>query len=658
MASVGTSARGVRQDRSAGARPELAPTAAPLPAAYEPMLCTLVAEPFDHPDWVFEPKLDGLRVLGRFDGRKLDLISRNGKSQNFQFPDVAEALRAALDRPAVVDGEIVCLDERGRSSFRALQQRFHLLDAGEVSRRSAEHPAYLYLFDLLYWDEYDVTSLPLRRRKELLRQAVRWSDRIRPTEAEPGSGVRLLDGACRGGEEGIVAKHLDGRYTPGRSPEWVKIKCVGRQEFVVGGWTDPQRSRVGLGALLVGYYEEGAGGKPGAGRGPGRFVYAGKVGTGYTRQTLLDLRRRLDAIGRRSCPFDAGDPPEGEGVHWVKPELVAEIGYAEWTQNGLLRQPRFEGLRMDKKPQAVRREKPKSTPAAVEQADRETREGGKRSSHHLREPSGSAAGPLGRETRPAKPNSPNVSPRTSGASTESPDELLAEYERKRDFRKTAEPDAHDGKADKPHARPIFVIQEHHASKLHYDFRLESDGVLKSWAVPKQPTMDPAVKRLAVHVEDHPLAYANFTGDIAEGQYGAGHVDIWDRGTYENTNPRSRSSGSITGDMAAGKVEFELHGEKLKGGFVLVRAFGRGGKENWLLMKRKDRFARAGDDGAERDGDAGAGEKADSNGKASTATAQKAHAARRRAQLRPLPPTREKWSPRANPSGSSSPTPTR
>ncbi len=164
---------------------------------------------------------------------------------------------------------------------------------------------------------------------------------------------------------------------------------------------------------------------------------------------------------------------------------------------------------------------------------------------------------------------------------------LAEYQAKRDFRKTAEPPARTAKG---HARPIFVIQEHHASHLHYDFRLEADGVLKSWAVPKEPSLDPAQKRLAVQVEDHPLAYATFAGTIPEGQYGAGQVEIWDHGTYDNLVDEPVSAG-----IAAGRLEFALHGEKLRGRFALIRMKGRrqGGKENWLLIKMKDDFARPG-----------------------------------------------------------------
>jgi bifunctional non-homologous end joining protein LigD len=228
----------------------------PLPDMPSPMLCTLVAEPFDNPSWIYEPKFDGLRVLGRFDGEELVLLSRNNQPQNAQFPEIEAALRASLKYPAVVDGEVVCFDEAGRSSFRSLQQRFHLKDAGEIQARMRKYPAYLYLFDLLYLDRYDLTGLPLEERKEFLRQAVHWSDRVRWTTYQEEKGQALWQQACREGREGIVAKQRSSRYVAGRSDRWVKIKCLGRQEFVVGGFTDPQRSRVGLGALLVGYYSD------------------------------------------------------------------------------------------------------------------------------------------------------------------------------------------------------------------------------------------------------------------------------------------------------------------------------------------------------------------------------------------------------------------
>jgi DNA ligase D-like protein (predicted ligase) len=318
--------------------------------AYQPMLVTLIDKPFDDPQWLFEPKYDGLRVLARMEGGKVRLISRNGKLQNLQFPDVVDALAEAVKESAVLDGEIVCLDASGRSRFRVLQQRLRLLDKAEIRRRAQSFPAYVHVFDVLYWDGYELISLPMETRKQVLSRAVRWSDRVRMTPDTPERGIAMFGQACRRHEEGIVGKRLGSRYELGvRSREWVKVKCAEGQEFVIGGWTNPQRSRVGLGAILLGYFTDD--GK--------HFVYAGKVGTGFTRATLLDLAERLRRIAQPRSPFDEGDPPHGPGVHWARPELVAEIAFEEWTQHGLLRQPRFQGLRTDKNASDVIRERPK-----------------------------------------------------------------------------------------------------------------------------------------------------------------------------------------------------------------------------------------------------------------------------------------------------------
>src|SRR5262245_42255483 len=174
------------------------------PPEFRPMTANLVDRPFDHPDWVFEPKLDGLRVLARFDGRSVSLVSRNDKPQEAVFPDVAAALRAALRRPAVADGEVVCFDADGRTSFRALQQRFHLTDPAEVRARAARFPAFVYLFDLPWLDGRDLTAEPLAERKRLLRDAVRWSDRVRWTEVREAEGKELFRAACRHGDEGVI----------------------------------------------------------------------------------------------------------------------------------------------------------------------------------------------------------------------------------------------------------------------------------------------------------------------------------------------------------------------------------------------------------------------------------------------------------------------
>jgi bifunctional non-homologous end joining protein LigD len=445
-----------------------------------------------------------------------------------------------VSRPAILDGEIVCFDARGRTSFRALQQRFHLVNPEEIRARAERYPASVFLFDLLWLDGRDLTAEPLLERKRLLRTAIAWSEQVRWTEFRQGDGKKLFQEACRRGDEGIIGKLLSSRYVSRRDSAWVKIKCLGGQEFVVGGFTDPQRSRVGLGALLVGYYDGD------------RLVYAGKVGTGYTNDTLLNLRGRLDRLSQSQTPFAGGEAPVGPGVHWVRPELVAQIKFAEWTQNGLLRQPSFEGLRTDKKPRDCHRERPRSGDSDRNKAE---------------------------ATMPA----------TKKPSTRA---KLAEYRAKRNFRQTPEPNP---VPIRPHKAPIFVIQEHHATRLHYDFRLEADGVLKSWAVTKEPTLDPAVKRLAVRVEDHPLDYAGFSGTIPEGQYGAGEVSIWDHGTFENLDP----AHTVPDGLDVGKLSFVLHGEKLNGRFSLVRLHGSKGKrENWLLIKGRDEFART--DGVAKD----------------------------------------------------------
>ncbi|MDB5312390.1 MAG: ykoU [Gemmataceae bacterium] len=524
------------------ATPDVEPVAAtawglapsPMPDAPAPMLCTLGGAAFDSTDWTFEPKFDGLRVLARFDGRDLTLLSRNDKPQESRFPEIADGLRAALRHPAGLDGEVVCLAETGKSSVRELQQRFHLDDPDEIRRRMERHPAYLYLFDVLSLDRFEVTRLPLARRQALLRDAVTWSDRVRLTESTQARGTESFRRACEAAEEGIVGKRLDSLYVPGRSDAWVKIQCVGRQEFVIGGWTDPQRSRVGLGALPVGFSEGD------------QLRYAGKVGTGSTREVLLALRRRFDEPGRKANPFELGEAPTGEGVHWVEPKVVAEIAFAEWTQNGLLRQPRYEGLRPDKAARDCRRESPPPTEAV---------------------------------------------PIRTGE-TKMP---LEEHRAKRDFKKTSEPSA--GEGPNPHERPIFVVQEHHASHLHYDFRLEADGVLKSWSVPKGPSTDPAVERLAVEVEDHPLGYATFEGTIPKGQYGGGTVTIWDHGTFESLMGRKAVPQTAAEAIEGGRIEFVMHGGRLKGKFALIRMKARGkGKPQWLVMKSKDEFAESGEAG--------------------------------------------------------------
>jgi bifunctional non-homologous end joining protein LigD len=202
---------------------------------------------------------------------------------------------------------------------------------------------YLYLFDCLYYDGADLTGLPLLDRKAVLRDVVWYDDPIRFTRHKTSGGVAMLQAACEQGAEGIIAKRATSRYVSTRSTDWLKLKCLRRQEFVIGGYTAPQGSRERLGALLVGYYDGSA------------LRYAGKVGTGYDRRTLEDLHRRLAPLHRPTSPF-AECPARAGDIQWVDPKLVGEVGFSEWTSAGLLRHPRFLGLRSDKPARQVRRE--------------------------------------------------------------------------------------------------------------------------------------------------------------------------------------------------------------------------------------------------------------------------------------------------------------
>jgi len=314
------------------------------------MLATLVGEPPEGDDWIFEPKFDGLRLLASFDGKKLEMISRNAKTQEAFFPDIAAALKKCLRRPSVVDGEVVCIDDQGRTSFRLLQQRFHIQNPLEVAARMKQYPAYYYLFDLLFLNGRDLTEEPLEVRKRLLKTAVKWSDRVRWTAPLETNGAEALHEACRNNEEGVIGKLLSSRYAQRRTKAWIKLKCAAGQEFVVGGFTEPQGSRTGFGALLLGYFEGD------------RLIYCGKVGTGFSTDTLIDLRQRLDRLAQKPSPFEGGGPPRGYGIHWVRPQMIVEVEFGEWTGDGRLRQPRYRGMRTDKRPRSIRREVAKSVP--------------------------------------------------------------------------------------------------------------------------------------------------------------------------------------------------------------------------------------------------------------------------------------------------------
>jgi bifunctional non-homologous end joining protein LigD len=310
------------------------------------MLATLTTRRFSDPAWVFERKLDGERCLGYRRGGEVRLLSRNRKRLDGAYPEVAEALGREAETDLVVDGEIVAFED-GRTSFARLQRRMQLRDP-DAARRSGVAVFY-YVFDLLHLAEYDTRDLPLRLRKALLRRALTYRDPLRYSTHRNTEGEAFYRAACRRGWEGVVAKRADGPYVGRRSPDWLKFKCINQQEMVVGGFTEPAGSRVGFGALLIGYY---------AGK---DLVFAGKVGTGYDVDTLVDLRRQLDALRQDAPPF-VGVRGRQPGVHWVRPELVVQVAFTEWTEDGKLRHPRFLGLRRDKDPGEIVREVPSPLP--------------------------------------------------------------------------------------------------------------------------------------------------------------------------------------------------------------------------------------------------------------------------------------------------------
>jgi len=312
------------------------------PVWVEPMAATLTDERFSDPGWIFERKLDGVRVLAFRKGPRVRLYSRTRKPQDRAYPEIVDALAAQDADDLVVDGEVVAFEGK-QTSFARLQGRLGLHDPDRARRTGIA--VFLYLFDLVHLDGHDLSKVPLRARKSLLRRAVDFSDPLRFLTHRVRRGEDYYREACSKGWEGLIAKRGSATYQHRRSRDWLKFKCVAEQEFVIGGWTDPQGSRAGLGALLIGYHEDGA------------LRYAGKVGTGFNQKTLRDLRDRLDALERDDAPFDlgAGLPRQ---AHWVEPRLVAQIGFTEWTGDGRLRHPRYLGLREDKPPRDVVRERP------------------------------------------------------------------------------------------------------------------------------------------------------------------------------------------------------------------------------------------------------------------------------------------------------------
>jgi len=357
-------------------------------------------------------------------------------------------------------------------------------------------PATYVVFDILENDGESLTDKPLTERKEILKEILKEGRYVVISTYIEEKGEAYYQAAIKRGLEGLIAKKKQSQYKPGRSRNWLKIKRVRTCDCVIFGYTRGKGGRENtFGALIMGLYCDG------------NPLYVGKVGTGFTQENLESLRQIFRELEVDEKTIKGVDIPQE--ITWIKPSLVCEVGYHSITREGLLRMPRFLGLRGDKRPMDY----------TIDQIELDR---------------------------------------------------LGEYASKRDFSKTTEPEGGETKS----SGRSFVIQEHHSRRLHYDVRLERNGVLKSWAVPKGPPEKRGEKKLAIETEDHPLEYMNFEGTIPEGEYGAGVVKIWDRGLYEPLI------------WQEDKIEFILSGSRLKGRYVLVR-FKKAGEKEWLLIKVED-----------------------------------------------------------------------
>jgi len=332
--------------------PLIAKLSSAKPRFDEPMKAKLMERPPAAGDWIYELKFDGIRLIAIKDRGKVSLLSRNQNDLSARFPEIVDAVKNLPTDECVLDGEVVALDEQGRSSFQLLQAR-------EMEGRKS--PIYFYVFDLLQLDGKSFVSVPLEARKNVLEKlcASGGDPRIRYSGAIGGDAEHLLREVQRRGLEGIIGKLRNSVYEPDRrSGAWIKLKCVNEQEFVIGGYTPPQGARKYFGAILVGYYKDGD------------LVFAGKVGTGFTTKLLAALHKKFRAEERSDCPFvDLPSKQNGQWVlgitpsmmkkmHWINPKFVAEIKFAEWTRDGKLRAPVFRALRDDKQPGEVVRETP------------------------------------------------------------------------------------------------------------------------------------------------------------------------------------------------------------------------------------------------------------------------------------------------------------
>lgn len=484
---------------------------------YKPMLALAAKDAFTDKDWIYEIKWDGFRAVAYVE-EPFSLKSRNGKELKQNFPELQQI--TSLAKNIVVDGEIVVMAE-GAPDFQALLKRGQAVSVGEIKRQSQRSPAIYIVFDILEKDGKSLDNVPLMQRKAILKDSLKEGANVLLCDYIEEKGEAYFSLVLEKGLEGVVAKRKDSCYEEGlRTGSWLKIKKLKTCDCIIFGYTQGENVRAQtFGALVLGVYDEGQ--KP---------VYVGKVGTGFTEEMLRILMDKFEKIVTYEVPFRS---ESGDQVTWLKPQLVCEVAYQVVTKDGRLRMARFKRLRDDKPPEQC----------TIDQLT---------------------------QIKP-KTETPVETANPKQATTPADNVKLSEYASKRNFQATPEP---AGTAENKEPL-IYVIQEHHASHLHWDFRLESGGVLKSWAVPKGIPEEPKTRHLAVETEDHPYEYASFQGIIPKGQYGAGTVKIWDKGHYK---PKVWEQD---------KIEVTLDGDRLHGNYVLVRLKKSEDSKNWLLLKGKD-----------------------------------------------------------------------
>ena len=326
-----------------------------MPAIVHPMLATLVDEPFSDPNWVFETKWDGFRSVCFVQNKKARLVSRNQIEMTPQYPELANLAKQFDAKQAIVDGEIVALDAHGMPRFQLLQPRVGRKSGLDALRGKGQ--IVYYVFDLLYCDGYDLTACTLLERKALLENILRPAGFVKYAEHIEAEGELFFKEIEKFRLEGMIAKRAASKYVQKRSADWLKVKTVQRSEVVIGGYTEPRGLRSHFGALVVGLYRDG------------ELHYVAHTGGGFNQQMLTKVHKLLQPLKTNTCPFIA-KPKTNEPVQWVKPKLVAEVKFSEWTADGRMRHPVFLGLRMDKKPQDCKFEIERDTDKTVRKSAR------------------------------------------------------------------------------------------------------------------------------------------------------------------------------------------------------------------------------------------------------------------------------------------------